>query len=123
MSVEKHIDDTVSHIRNIFEKISARIEAIPAGNKILATELAESVAKDYGMTGAQIYPVFLYIIRGYPGIEQKRGAKGGIYKLTAAQIREREAKESEPELILPMAEPEDLPELFDGDKILPIVNT
>lgn len=95
------------------------------GEKILATTLAGEIAQEYKMSTAQIYPIFLHLIRGYPGIEQKRGAKGGIIKLevnTSPDVTYR--------IITPIVEEEVetledvlIESSFEEDKTLPIVNT
>jgi hypothetical protein len=116
MSAQKHIEETLQKFREIFEKISNRIEKMEPGQKILATELAGEIASEYGMTTAQIYPIFLHLIRGYPGIEQKRGAKGGIFKLDGKSY----PIATEHVAIL-QDEPKD--NLEEEQNILPIVNT
>ena len=75
-----HIDNSLSKIRILFEKASDRIDAIPNGGKIPATKLAEEIGNEVGITGATLYPVLKFLFEGYPGVEIKRGAKGGIVK-------------------------------------------
>ncbi len=79
--VNAHIDESLAKIRIIFEKASAKIEALNKGEKIPATKLAEDLASEVGLTGPSLYPTILFLIKDYPGVEVKRGAKGGIYKL------------------------------------------
>ena len=124
MNAQEHIEDTLQKFREIFEKISAKIERMKPGEKILATQLAGEVAQDYKMSTAQIYPIFLHLIRGYPGIEQKRGAKGGIFKLgdskgSGVSYRVIPVAVDEEEDV-EISAGEDLPE---EDKTLPIINT
>ena len=76
-----HIDASLNKIRTLFQQASDRIDSLKPGEKIPATQLAEEVAKNNGMTGPQFYPCLLFLIRGYPGVEVKRGAHGGIVKL------------------------------------------
>lgn len=76
-----HIETSLNNIRTIFEKASARIEALKPGEKIPATELAAQLGKELNMTGPQLYPTLLFLIKDYPGVDVKRGAHGGIIKL------------------------------------------
>lgn len=78
---KQHVEDSLTKIRILFEKASALIEALPPGEKIPATKLAEDIAKEYGMTGAQLYPTLLFLFKDYPGVIIKKGAHGGIMKL------------------------------------------
>lgn len=77
----KHIEDSLNKIRIIFEKASQRIEDLNKDEKVPATKLAEDLAKEVGMTGPQLYPTLKFLFDGYPGVEIKRGAHGGIVKL------------------------------------------
>lgn len=77
----KHIEESLSKIRTIFEKASTRIEALNKGEKVPATKLADDLAKELGMTGPQLYPTLKILFDGYPGVEIKKGAHGGIIKL------------------------------------------
>ena len=79
MSNKDHIENSISIIRAIFEKASDRIEAINPGDKIPATKLAEDLAQEIGMKGAQLYPTLLFLFKDYPNRELRRGAHGGIY--------------------------------------------
>lgn len=78
---DQHVEDSLEKIRTIFKKAQNAIEAIKVGEKIPATKLAEDIAKEHGMTGPQLYPTLLFLIKGYPGVEVRRGAHGGIVKL------------------------------------------
>ena len=80
----KHIEDCLAKIRGIFEQASAQIEALKPGEKIPATALAESLAKQYGMTGPQLYPTLKFLFDKYPGVDIKKGAHGGIIKQAVA---------------------------------------
>jgi len=80
MDVKDHIEKATSNIRSIFEKASARIEALGPGEKIPATTLAADLAKEIGMTGPQLYPTLKFLFDDYPGVVIKRGAHGGICK-------------------------------------------
>ena len=75
-----HIDNSLNKIRVLFEEASDRIDNLKPGEKVPATQLAEEIAKKHDMTGPQLYPVLLFLIRDYPGVEVKRGAHGGICK-------------------------------------------
>lgn len=76
----KHIEDSLSKIRTIFEKASQRIEDLKTGEKVPATTLAADLAKEIGMTGPQLYPTLKFLFDGYPGVDIKKGAHGGIIK-------------------------------------------
>lgn len=78
---QNHIEDSLTKIRTIFEKASQRIEALKPGEKIPATALAEELAKEVGMTGPQLYPTLKFLFDGYPNVEIRKGAHGGIFKL------------------------------------------
>ena len=78
---EKHVEISLDKIRTIFKKAQSRIDAIPEGNKIPATQLAEDIAKEHGMTGPQLYPTLKFLLDGYPIVDIRRGAHGGIFKL------------------------------------------
>lgn len=78
----KHLEDSMATVRAIFEKVVARVAAIKPGEKRPATELAQEIAKEYGMTGPQLYPTLKFILNEkYPGVEIRKGAHGGVYKL------------------------------------------
>jgi len=77
---KQHVDATIAKIRPILEKASARIEALKPGEKIPATVLADDLAKEIGMTGPQLYPTLKFLFDGYPGVDVKKGAHGGIIK-------------------------------------------
>lgn len=81
-----HVDLTLAKIRPILEKASTRIEAIPPGQKIPATALADELAKEIGMTGPQLYPTLKFLFQGYPGVDVRAGAHGGIYKLLPGEV-------------------------------------
>lgn len=83
---KQHVDATIARIRPILEKASARIEAIPPGQKIPATALADELAKELGMTGPQLYPTLKFLFTGYPGVDVRAGAHGGIYKLLPGEV-------------------------------------
>ena len=77
--------------------------------------MAEDIAKEYGMTGSAIYPTLLLLVRGYPGIENRAGRRGGLYKVAPsaneAEIVSMTNKVAEPYL-----------DMQDDDE-LPIINT
>lgn len=78
----KHLEDSLAGIRSIFEKVASRIAALKPGEKVPATELAQDIAKEYGMTGPQLYPTLKFILNDkYPGVEIRKGAHGGVYKI------------------------------------------
>ena len=76
-----HIENSLAKIRIIFEKASERIEAIKPGEKIPATKLAGDISKEYGMTGPQLYPTLKFLFDGYPNVDVRKGAHGGIFKV------------------------------------------
>lgn len=80
MENSSHIDNALAKIKVVFEKASEKIDALKQGEKIPATVLAEQLAQDIGMSGPQLYPTLLFLIRDYPGVDVKRGAHGGIVK-------------------------------------------
>jgi hypothetical protein len=88
---KQHVDDTLNVIRVFFEKASTQIEAIAPGEKIPATTLADDIAKEHGMTGAQLYPVLLFLFKDYPGVDLRKGAQGGIYKLKPGETKKPKA--------------------------------
>lgn len=87
-----HVDLTLAKIRPILEKASTRIEAIPPGQKIPATALVDELAKEIGMTGPQLYPTLKFLFQGYPGVDVRAGAHGGIYKLLPGEVAGQKKK-------------------------------
>ena len=77
----KHVEESLTKIRAIFEKASQRIEDLKKDEKIPATKLAEDLAVEFATTGPALYPVLKYLLNGYPGVDIKRGAHGGIIKM------------------------------------------
>jgi len=80
MHNQTHVDECLANVRVIFEKASERIESLQSGQKVPATVLAAELAESIGMTGPQLYPTLLFLIKNYPGVDVKRGAHGGIIK-------------------------------------------
>ena len=83
--VIQHIDTTLDELRAIYTRAATRIEGLKAGEKIVATELAKELAVETDQTGAQIYPLLLQMLRNYPGVDRRKGAAGGIYKLAPGE--------------------------------------
>ena len=81
MNNADHINKSLATIRTIFEKASARIEALKPGEKVAATGLAKELGKEVDMTGPQLYPTLKFLFDSYPGVKITRGAHGGIEKL------------------------------------------
>ena len=79
--MSQHIEDSLAKIRTIYQKAYDRIEALKPGEKIPATQLAEEIAKEHGMTGPQLYPTLKFLFDGYPGVDIRKGAHGGIFKV------------------------------------------
>lgn len=78
--VQEHVEAALNEVRSLFTKAADRIEAIKPGEKIPATQLAEDLAKERGMTGPQLYPTLKVLLDNYPGVVIRRGAHGGIYR-------------------------------------------
>ena len=76
-----HIDSALVTVRSIFEKASAKIEALKVGEKVTATGLAKELAEEIGMTGPALYSTLKFLFEGYPGVSVTKGAHGGITKL------------------------------------------
>lgn len=82
MDSKQHMENVwATVIRPIFELAREQIDALKPGEKIPATSLAEKLAKPLGMTQAQLYPTLKFLFDGYPGVEIRKGAHGGIFKL------------------------------------------
>lgn len=82
MDSKQHMDNVwETKIRPIYDQARAQIDALKPGEKIPATTLAEKIAKPLGMTQAQLYPTLKFLLDGYPGVEIRKGAHGGIFKL------------------------------------------
>lgn len=82
MDRNQHIDNVLANkIRPLMEEAADILEALKPGEKIPATELARQVAERHGSTGPSLYPTLKFLFEGYPNIDVKRGAKGGLIKL------------------------------------------
>lgn len=86
--VTLHIEEALNEVRALFMKAATRIEAIKPGEKIPATTLAEELAKEQSpdMTGPQLYPTLKILLDKYPGVDIRRGAHGGIYRLLPGEV-------------------------------------
>ncbi len=94
---KQHLENTLLKIRPLFEKAAELIDALKPGEKIPATELAKTLAKECGMTGPQLYPTLKFLLNDeYPGVAIRRGAHGGIVKLGAEEAAP-EVTETEPD--------------------------
>ena len=81
--VMSHVEDVLNDVRTLFIKAATRIEALKVGEKVPATKLSEELAKELGKTGPSIYPVLKLLLNDeYPGVEIKKGALGGILKVS-----------------------------------------
>jgi hypothetical protein len=79
---DKHLEDSLNSIRVIFEKVMSRVAALNPGERLPATELAQDLAKEHGMSGPALYPTLKFILTDrFPGCEIRKGAHGGIYKI------------------------------------------
>jgi len=94
----KHIEVSLDKIRALFVKASEAIEALAPGGKIPATALAERIGEEFDIAGPQLYPTLKFLFNSYPGVKILRGAHGGIYKLTAAEL----AKNTPPVVVAPV---------------------
>lgn len=81
-TAQDHVESSLDKVRQIYLKAVSRIESLKPGEKIPATELAKELAAEVGMTGPQLYPTLKFLFDGYPGVEIKKGAQGGIVKVT-----------------------------------------
>ncbi len=79
--VDDHIEVALGSVRKIYQEAATVIQSLKTGEKIPATKLAAEVAKNYGMSGPQLYPTILFLLKDYPGVKQKRGVQGGIWML------------------------------------------
>jgi hypothetical protein len=82
---QQHLEDSLAKIRTIFQQAVNRIEELKPNEKIPATQLAEELAQEHKMTGPQLYPTLKFLLDQYPGVEIRRGARGGIVKLALDQ--------------------------------------
>lgn len=96
--VQQHIEEALSEVRALFLKVAQRIEAIKPGEKIPATKLAEDLAKEQSpdMSGPQIYPTLKIVLEGFPGVDIRRGAHGGIYRLLPGEVAGQKKTASKP---------------------------
>jgi hypothetical protein len=83
-----HIEAKLNEVRALFMKTATNIEAIKPGEKLPATKMAEDLAKEQSpdMTGPQLYPTLKILLEGYPGVDIRRGAHGGIYRLLPGEV-------------------------------------
>jgi len=93
---KQHIEDALNRIRVIFSKTEEKLEKVKPGEKIKATGLAGEIAKEFGVTGATIYPILKYLFDDYPEIEIKKGAKGGLRRLSKEEI----SKKNQPQIAI-----------------------
>jgi hypothetical protein len=86
--VTLHIEAALNEVRALFLKAAERIEAVKPGEKIPATKLAEDLAKeqDPDLTGPQLYTTLKILFKDYPGVDIRRGAHGGIYRLLPGEV-------------------------------------
>ena len=86
--VTQHIEAALNEVRALFLKAAQRIEAVKPGEKMPATVLAEALAKEQSpdLTGPQIYPTLKILLNKYPGVDIRRGAHGGIYRLLPGEV-------------------------------------
>ena len=78
-----HIESTLDEIRTLYMKAAERIEKLKVGEKVPATTLAGDLASEQGKTGPQIYPTLKLLFDGYPKVVIKKGAMGGIERISS----------------------------------------
>jgi hypothetical protein len=76
-----HIDKSLEDIKIIFNKVSSYIDNMKSGERIAATKLAKDIGVEFNIPGPTLYPTIHFLLKDYPGIILKNGAKGGILKL------------------------------------------
>jgi hypothetical protein len=86
---QDHHAKSLAEINNIFSKVVDKLENVPRGQTISATNLSKELGEPYGKTAQQLYPVLQFIFNNYPGFKMKKGPHGGLYRLT----EEEEEKE------------------------------
>lgn len=96
--VTQHVEEALNEVRALFLKAATRIEAIKPGEKIPATQLAEELAKEQSpdMTGPQLYPTLKILLENYPGVDIRRGAHGGIYRLLPGEVKGQKKTAAKP---------------------------
>jgi hypothetical protein len=96
--MNSHVENSLVKVRQMFESAALHIEALKPGAKRLpSTVLADQIAKEHGMTRAQVYPVLLLLLEGYPNIARHNGRNGGIEKIDpATAVKETESSEETP---------------------------
>lgn len=107
MHNENEVARTLAAIRPLLEKASAQIEAIKPGEKIPATELASEIAKEIGMTGPQLYPTLKFLFDNYSGLDVRKGAHGGLYKLLPGEVKGQKKAKSTKAVDNPGSDAED----------------
>lgn len=122
---DQHVENSLDKIRNIFKEASSRIDALKPGEKIPATVLAQDLAEKIGMTGPQLYPTLKFLFDGYPDVDIKRGAHGGIYKRAVAAVVVKPASVVAPAVVVDVPVDEAEPVTTDEfvKEAAPIVNT
>lgn len=85
MNNQQHIENNLTLLRTILEETSAKIEALKPGERIPATQLAQTIAARHEINNVELYTMLkIFLFKGYPGIRINRGCKGGIEKLSVA---------------------------------------
>jgi len=82
MDNQQHIENNLVLLRTIFEETAAKIEALQPGERIPATQLAQTIAAQHEINGIELYTVLkLFLFKDYPNIKINRGRNGGLEKL------------------------------------------
>lgn len=101
-NITNHLDQVTFSTRAIFEKAALRIEAIKPGETVPATKLADAIAKELDMTGAQLYSTLKFLFNNYPGVMIKHGRNGGVYRLLPGEnMTDKKATSTEVDSDLP----------------------
>lgn len=98
-NIENHIDESLLKIRKIFEAAAEKIEAIELDKRLPATELAKDLGEQFNLEGPQIYPTIKFLLENYPNIKIKRGAHGGIHRISENIELVEDSKNSDVETI------------------------
>lgn len=80
-----HLEQHLDLNREVLEFVGKRLEVLKSGEHIQTVAFSKEVAKHFEakakMTDAQMYNVIRPFLVEFPGIECRKGPKGGIYKL------------------------------------------
>jgi len=87
--VQEHLNFSISELKDLLTEAIIKIEEIPEGGRKPGTKIAEELAAKRNIKWQTIYSMLkLYLFDNYPGIRCDKGAKGGLYRLTALELDE-----------------------------------